>query len=336
MSMTLSQIHKLVVELGIKNDLRGPVAVKRHLRRQKERHDGLSSRDKQDFDQENLWNPYSDARVYYGEPNRVVKRVAMGIDVEVSELLLAHELSEKGKKIDAVITHHPVGAALAGLHEVMHLQAEVLAKYGVPINVAENLMHPRIDEISRKTSPINHQREIDAARLLDVPFLSVHTPTDNMVAMYLYNLVTKNAKKLELVKDVLNLLRDIPEYKEARKWKAGPRLFAGSPERFAGKIAVTEITGGTEGAPEVYEKLSQAGIGTVIGMHMSEKHKEAAEKAHMNAIVAGHMSSDSLGMNLFADELQKRGVEIVAFGGFIRVSRVGRAKKPASKTKKRR
>ncbi len=321
MSLTLAQIHKLAVDLGIKNDLRGPVAVKRHLRRTQEKHAGVRAEDKRDLDTEDTWNPYSDARVYYGDGKRVVKRVAMGIDVGVGEILLAHELTESlGRKIDAVITHHPVGAALAGLHEVMHLQAEVLAGYGVPINIAESLMHPRIDEISRRFSPLNHYREIDAARLLDMPFLSVHTPTDNMVAMYLSNLVKKNAKKLELVKDVLNLLKDIPEYAYARKLKAGPRLFAGSPERFAGKIAVTEVTGGTEGSPEIYEKMSQAGIGTVIGMHMSEEHKTAAEKAHINAIVAGHMSSDSLGMNLFADELEKKGIEIVAFGGFIRVS----------------
>lgn len=327
MSMTLAQIHKLAVDLGIKNDLRGPVAVKRHLRRQQERHDALGKRDREDFDREDLWNPYPDARVYYGQPDRQVKRVAMGIDVGVSEVLLAHELSESGQKIDAIITHHPVGAALVGLHEVMHLQAEVLAKYGVPINIAESLMHPKIDEIGRRFSPINHQREIDAARLLDVPFLSVHTPTDNMVASFLFNLIQKNQKKLELVKDVMELLRDIPEYRAAVKWKAGVRLFAGRPDRFAGKIAVTEVTGGTEGSPEVYAQLAQAGIGTIIGMHMSEEHKTAAEKAHINAIVAGHMSSDSLGMNLFADELAKRGVEIIAFGGFIRVSRVAKRKK---------
>lgn len=334
--MTLAQVHKLAVDLGIKNDLRGPAAVARHLRRTKEKHAAASADDKKHLDQEDTWNPYSDARIYYGDGGRPVKRVAMGIDVGVGEVLLTNELTQKGKKIDALITHHPVGAALAGLHEVMHLQAEVLAMYGVPINIGESLMHPRIDEISRKTSPVNHYREIDAARLLDVPFLSVHTPTDNMVATYLSNLVKKNAKKLELVKDVLNLLKDIPEYAFARKLKAGPRLFAGSPERFAGRIAVTEVTGGTEGSPEVYEKMSQAGIGTVIGMHMSEEHKTAAEKAHINAIVAGHMSSDSLGMNLFADELEKRGVEIVALGGFIRVSRVKKAKRSAPKAKKRR
>jgi hypothetical protein len=38
--------------------------------------------------------------------------------------------------------------------------------------------------------------------------------------------------------------------------------------------------------------------------------------------VAGHISSDSLGMNIFLDELEKRGIEIIPLGGLTRFSRV--------------
>jgi len=326
--MTIEQIYRLAVDLGVKNDLRGVAAVRKHLKRVADRHAKLSKEDRGNVDADDLWNPYSDTRVYYGAGKRQVKRVAVGIDVETPEVLLAYELSRANPKkpIDLVITHHPVGHALAGLHEVMHLQAEVLAQYGVPINVAEGLLHVRINEVSRRVSPINHQRDVDAARLLDVPFMSTHTTSDNMVATFLTKLMKQHAKEIELVSDVLRILRDVPEYKEAAKWKAGPTLFAGSPDRFAGRIALTELTGGTEGSPEIYQRLAQAGVGTVIGMHMSEKHKEEAEKAHINAIIAGHMSSDSLGMNLFCDELERRGIEIVPFAGFIRVRRTARRK----------
>ena len=36
---------------------------------------------------------------------------------------------------------------------------------------------------------------------------------------------------------------------------------------------------------------------------------------------AGHMSSDSLGMNLYLDELEKKGAEVIPCSGLIRVSR---------------
>jgi hypothetical protein len=38
-------------------------------------------------------------------------------------------------------------------------------------------------------------------------------------------------------------------------------------------------------------------------------------------VIAGHISSDSLGVNLFLDELEKRGIEIIPCSGLIRVSR---------------
>jgi hypothetical protein len=117
------------------------------------------------------------------------------------------------------------------------------------------------------------------------------------------------------------LLKEIPEYKEAAKFGAGPKIFVGNPENRCGKIAITEITGGTEGSPKIYEKLAIAGIGTVVGMHMEEERKKEAETAHVNVVIAGHISSDSLGMNLFLDELEKRGIEIFPCSGLIRVKR---------------
>jgi len=84
---------------------------------------------------------------------------------------------------------------------------------------------------------------------------------------------------------------------------------------------VTEFTGGTSGSKDIYEKMSQYGIGTVIGMHMSEEHRKEAEKFHINVVIAGHMASDSLGLNLFLDKLEKKGVKVVAVSGLIRVKR---------------
>ena len=125
----------------------------------------------------------------------------------------------------------------------------------------------------------------------------------------------------------MKLLKKIPEYQEAIRQKAGPRLFCGKESRYAGRIALTEITGGTEGSKEIYQHIAQAGIGTIVGMHMKEDNREEAEKAHLNIVIAGHMSSDSIGMNLFLDELVKRGIEVVPCSGLIRHPRVKGQKK---------
>ena len=117
------------------------------------------------------------------------------------------------------------------------------------------------------------------------------------------------------------MVTELPEYAKAIKVGARPKIFVGSPENRCGKIALTKITGGTEGSPKLFEKMAQAGIGTVVGMHMSEEGKKQAEEAHLNVVIAGHMSSDSLGINLFIDQLEKREIEIIPCSGFTRVSR---------------
>ena len=40
-------------------------------------------------------------------------------------------------------------------------------------------------------------------------------------------------------------------------------------------------------------------------MHISEEHRKEAEKSHLNVVVAGHISSDNLGLNL----LHRRDIE---------------------------
>lgn len=314
--MTIQDIYNLAVKMGIEADLRGKARVLKNLQRVKAKYEKLNKDKKAQFDEEKFTNPYSDSRILHeSKVKKQIKKILVGIDMEGEELLLADKLG-----VDLVIAHHPEGRALADLSDVMHLQAEVLADYGVPINIAESVLKPRISEVSRGIAPINHNRAVDMARLLDMNFMCCHTVCDNLVANFLKKTITQN-KDIEYVEDLMRVLKTIPEYQLAAKAGAGPRLFAGSEENRAGKIVLTEITGGTEGSPKIYEKMAQAGIGTIVGMHMSEEHKKEAESAHINALIAGHISSDSIGVNLFLDELEKKGIEIISGSGLIRVSR---------------
>lgn len=314
--MKTQEIFNLFLQKGIEADFRGKEGIEKLLDRKRKMFDSLSQDQKDEFDQESLTNPYMDSGIFNISEDKEIKKVLVGIDVEPAEILLAKQLSD----IDLAISHHPEGRGLAQLADVMHLQADVLSQYGVPINVAESLMKVRISEVARGVNAINHQRTIDIARILGINFMSVHTPADNLAAKFVKNLLEE--KKSEYVGDILKVLKEVPEYKEAIKIGVGPKIFVGSAENRAGKIAVTEFTGGTEGSPKLYEKMSQAGIGTVIAMHTSEEHRKEAEAAHINIVIAGHMSSDSLGMNLLMDELEKQGIEIVPCSGFTRFSRV--------------
>lgn len=311
--MKLQEIYKLAIEFGIKNDLRPKKEIDKKLKRLNDQFEKMSKDEKEFFDKDRLTNPYMDTAVHF-DSGRDVKKVMVGIDIDAAELLIARELG-----VDAVIAHHPIGKGLVYLDDVMHLQADVLAQYGVPINVAENLMRMRISEVTRGINPSNHFKSPMAAQNLGISFMNVHTPADNAVAKFLVNLIEK--KKPEYVDELLGILDEVPEYREAKKQGVGPTLFAGSKNNRTGKIAITEITGGTEGSIKIYSKLSNAGIGTILAMHQSEEHRKSAEKAHINAVIAGHISSDNVGMNLFLDELEKKGIEIITCSGLFRHSR---------------
>jgi putative NIF3 family GTP cyclohydrolase 1 type 2 len=317
--MTLKEIYALAIKAGIDSDPRGVQSVEKYLAKKKKEFDALPEAEKKDFDSEDLINPYSDSRIAIGDLSMQVKKVFAGIDIDAAEVLLADRLNEKGAGIDLIMAHHPVGGSLAALHSVMDMQAEVLAKYGVPINVAEGLMRDRIEEVGRRFNPYNHNQATDAARLLGLAILNTHTITDNLVYDFFEKLITKHAP--DTVGDVMDMLKDIPEYQAATKDKFGPAIYAGSPQNRAGRVAPLEITGGTGASHIVYEKLSQAGVGTVISMHASEEHRKEAQKHHINLVVAGHMSSDSIGMNLLLDMLEEKGIEVVACSGLIRVKR---------------
>ncbi len=315
--MKTKEIYELAIKMGKEADFRSPSFLEKILVRRKEKFEKMTPEEKAGFDQESLTNPYSDTRIVYLAKDKEIKRVLVGIDIEPAEILLAKEIGN----IDLIIGHHPLGRALADIHEVMELQCDVLNLYGVPINVAEGLMREKISEIARKVGPLNHQQVVDAAKLLGFNLMCLHTACDNLAAKFLKDKIEGASQKLERLEDLVRFLKAIPEYQTAMKLGTGPKIFVGSPENRCGKIALTEITGGTESSPKLFEKMAIAGIGTVVGMHISEEGKKEAEAANINVVIAGHMASDSLGMNLLLDELQKQGIEIVPCSGLIRISR---------------
>ncbi|MDP4007532.1 MAG: NGG1p interacting factor NIF3 [bacterium] len=312
--MKIQDIYGKAVAMGIDADFRTNEYVEKLLERKKAKFEKLTDSQKEEFDQESLTNPYSDTRVLHVAEEKEITKVLCGIDIEPAEILLAKQLGG----IDLVISHHPMGRALGDMHEVMELQADVFHQYGVPINVGEWLMKERISEVARGFNPRNLWKTIDAAKLLGVNLMCLHTAADNISAKVVREKI--EASNPERIEDLLEILKEIPEYKEAIARGVGPKVFAGSPENRCGKILV-DMTGGTEGPPKIYEKIAQAGIGTIVGMHISEDHKKEADAANINVVIAGHISSDSIGMNIILDEAEKQGVEVISCGGLFRISR---------------
>lgn len=263
---------------------------------------------------------YSDTGILYGNPNTQIRKILVGIDIEVAELLLADRIRKK-RGLDLVLSHHPEGKAYAALYEVMQLQVDLLKKAGVPKDVAQQLLDERKQEVERRILPQNHTRPVDAALLLDLPFMCVHTPADNHAFWFVQRLMDR--EKPKKVRDIVDILMNIPEYQQAAGNLAGPRIILGNPRRQAGKIFV-EMTGGTEGSRDVFDKLYKVGIRTLICMHLSEEHFKKVKDANLNVVIAGHISSDTLGLNLILDRVEKEAKEtfqIINCSGFNRIPR---------------
>lgn len=318
--MKLKDLYKMSIEIGIENDLRSKKDINRILKDEKEKFNNLKDEEKEFYDKDRMFNPYADSRILYGDHDLEIKKVITGIDMEVGEILLTYQLNKELKdKIDLVIAHHPEGYALAQLHEVMKLQSDLLALYGVTISVAEQLMEKRISEVERGVMPANHNRAVDAARVLGIPMMCIHTPADNCVTNYLTNLFKK--EKPYKLKDALNILKKIPEFKKSAHLQVPPKIISGNENNKCGKIFV-DMTGGTGGSEDIFEKFANSGVSTLVGMHIGEKHLEKAKKANLNIIIAGHISSDTLGLNLLFDKIEQKGkLDFVTLSGFERIRR---------------
>ncbi len=317
--MRLKDMYEYAYQAGMAADPRGQEGVALVLARARKTFAELPESRRWEFDEESLVNPYADTRILLGDPDTEVASVLVGIDMEVGEVLLADRLRAQGRRIDLLLAHHPEGRALARLEEVMGLQADVWRRFGVSVAYGDAVLGERMAEIMRALHPRNNERTLAAARLLGLPYMCCHTPADNKVNEYLQARCDELGSDAT-VDELLDMLKSIPEYRQAVLEGAGPTIFEGDGKRRTGRIMV-DMTGGTSGPVESLSKLAEAGVGTIVGMHMGEEHRKRAKEEKLTVVIAGHAASDSLGMNLIVDEYERQGVEIIPCSGFIRVSR---------------
>ncbi|MFA5090458.1 MAG: NGG1p interacting factor NIF3 [Candidatus Omnitrophota bacterium] len=263
---------------------------------------------------------YEDTAILYGSPDTQIRKILVGIDIDAAELLLADKIRQE-EGLDLVISHHPEGRAWANFYQVMQLQVDMLEALGLARKAAQQFIDERKAEVARRVMPQNHTRSVDVARILKMPFMCVHTPADNHVYAYLKGLFKK--EKPRQVRDIIKILSAISEYKTAARESTGPKITLGSPLRGVGKILL-EMTGGTEGHSGVFAKIYPLGVRTLVSMHLGDEHFKKVKDANLNVVIAGHISSDTLGLNLLLDNIEKAAgeeLEVVSCSGFRRFQR---------------
>jgi hypothetical protein len=145
-----------------------------------------------------------------------------------------------------------------------------------------------------------------------MPYMNIHTPLDEVGRRVMDQQIKTRTEKDVTVKDVVAALNDLPEFKNAVT-KIKIRL--GKAEYPAGKIVVSHGAG-TNGGYEVAKSYFEHGIGTVVYIHIGAEDlaKLKTEQKTGNLIVTGHVASDSVGINPFIHELNRKEVSVTTIG----------------------
>ena len=240
-----------------------------------------------------------------------IKKILFGIDMDTPELLLAKELG-----YDCVVSHHPRNTDDKML-DVLNDHIHKLEKLGVPINKSQKLLSDHKNTLDYGRHVGNSRRSESAAKLLNMPFMCVHTPTDLIgEAMVQNHLDSKFKDKPETtLEQVCEALEEISEYKNSvRK----PVIRVGKKDSYAGKIYVL-MSGLTGPGADILKEYFNAGVGTLVMMHIPEADAKAIKEQNIgNVVIAGHMSSDSLGINKLAEKWAESGIEVTVMSGVVK------------------
>ena len=253
-----------------------------------------------------------DSQVYLdGE----VRRVFVGIDIDVGELVLARTLGA-----DGVIAHHPIGSrARLGIPAVVERHEAQMKTEGIPADTAHKLMLARRDPLAHLLHTSNYDRVVDAAKQLEMPLMNIHLAADILGRQFFIDFVGRAVDgQGTTAGSLVDELKTIPEMEASL---VQPELWLGRPENPVGRWLV-QMAAGTNGGAAIYRTYYEHGINTILAMHIDDRDLRKLEQLQLpgaNLVITGHMPSDSIGMNRVIAALEQKGLEVIAGSGVIRV-----------------
>ena len=260
---------------------------------------------------------YPDCRILYGDPGKIINTTYIAVDAGVPELLVANELKKQGRQIDGIIMHHPTGSGAYTMIGVVELQRYNWIRNGVNPKRADKIYEEMVKEEEIGLKAGNHLAVENAASLLDIPVICIHTAIDNIVQAFFESLVISGG--FNTTGEILDYIKALPECSMASANGDGPYLIGDSKAKTGNTMV--DMTGGMDPDSSIFPLLKKAGTNTLIAMHYSRENIKAITKNKMNAVITGHMASDSIGLNLFCDWLEGMGIGLICGPGLYRHKR---------------
>lgn len=246
-----------------------------------------------------------DSAVYVDGSN--IRKILFCIDAGASELLLAKQLG-----YDAVIAHHPPGGTAAiDFFHVFKRHIQQMTTAGISSEEAEKAVKKKLQDLEVEAHTRNYSHTIDVAKLLKMPYMNIHTPLDETGRKIMSEQIAKRLKSDSRVQDIVNALEELAEFKNAI---TKIKIRIGKAYNPAGKVVVSHGAG-TNGGYEIAKTYFKHGIGTLIYIHISVGDLEKLKADGIgNLIITGHIASDSVGINPFIKELEKRDISVTTIG----------------------
>lgn len=248
-----------------------------------------------------------DSAIYH--PGKNIKKVLVGVDIGTAELAMAKQLG-----FDAVIAHHPPMTPSIPAWEVYKRHADFLMNAGVSQEAAEAAVMPRVEAMRAGFQSANHDHFPSIARFLDMPFLNIHCPLDELGRRIMQETVDKAlaANPGATLAEVVAALNELPEFQTAF---TKVEIAIGEPDAPAGKVVVAHGAL-TNGGYAVANAYYNHGVPTVLYIHIPYPDLQRLRvESKGQLIITGHISSDLIGINPYIDRLREAGLEVTTISG---------------------
>ncbi len=232
-----------------------------------------------------------------------IRKVLLTIDADPAIITLA-----KDDGYDAIIAHHPIGKSLLNFHKVFDRHIQYMLAHGINEERAKEAVDALKQKVMLRTHTSIYTHTVAVAEMLGMPLLNIHLPCDELMRLK----IVDTLDGIEKVSDIIDNIKDIHEFAKA---DTEPLVVYGDAEHNINRYAIV-IAAGTNGGAEIAKLYFEAGIDTIIYLHISNEElaKLKASAIDGNLVILGHLAGDSLGLNIFADKLEEEGLEVKRLG----------------------
>ena len=250
-----------------------------------------------------------DSAIYV--PGKDISNILYGIDIGVAELLYAKEHG-----FDCVIAHHPVG--LINHFQVFWGHLDQMISKGIPKEKATIVIEKKVLGFKFGSHASNYDAVPSFARLINIPFLNIHCPSDELGR----RLITASIEELIVSNETPSLFEVKSHlensFSEFKKAKTQIEIAKGENNDLLGNWIFSHGAF-TNGGYAIADCYFQHNIDTVIYIHIAPSELfQVLDLNYGQLIITGHLVSDSIGINPFLDRLEENNIQITAIGGLIR------------------